>query len=347
MPTETKKKLVSTCLAKIQSLNFVEVRFTPLGDADRGVDGILRIYSNAIDSNFSTLIKPNLTIATANAISSSYNHHAHNLNIIIMAENISPSVAPILEANNLNYVDSLGNMFIKTDNIYIHITSDQKKIMRKRPSNLLTASAIKLISYFLMNPSRVNKKYREISKETGIALGSVGWIIRDLRERGYMNLVGKGVRSLTHRQELFETWITGYHEKLRPKLLLGNYRPLKHKNVAAVHNYISTNKNGVLIGGEFAASTLLEWLHPATITLHIFNNTTPTIRELGLVPDAKGPVTLIEGFGDISVYRINPNINNTISPLMIYAEISDSSSERIQDAAKEIFNKYLRDQIDE
>jgi hypothetical protein len=72
----------------------------------------------------------------------------------------------------------------------------------------------------LKQPEAVNWNYRELAMQAGVALGSVSWILRDLREMGYINLAGPNLQKLTQGRHLLNRWEIGYAEILRPQLVL-------------------------------------------------------------------------------------------------------------------------------
>lgn len=90
-------------------------------------------------------------------------------------------------------------------------------------------TGLKVIFVFLRNPDLVRRPYRDIAKAANVALGSVSWIIRDLKKRGYLLDMGKRGYKLTKKEDLFNRWLIEYPEKLRPKLLLGNFKSSNKK----------------------------------------------------------------------------------------------------------------------
>jgi hypothetical protein len=69
-----------------------------------------------------------------------------------------------------------------------------------------------------------NRTYREIAAGTDVALGTVDWIIKELRELGFLLDMGKRGLRLLQKEKLLQRWVTAYPEQLRPKLTLGHFR---------------------------------------------------------------------------------------------------------------------------
>ena len=82
-------------------------------------------------------------------------------------------------------------------------------------------TGIRLLYVLLCNPGLENRTYRKIATDTDVALGMVNWVMRELKQLGFLLEVGKGrgreIR-LINKERLLERWITAYAEQLRPKL---------------------------------------------------------------------------------------------------------------------------------
>ena len=70
-------------------------------------------------------------------------------------------------------------------------------------------------------PESSIRPYRDLAGENGVALGTVGWVKRDLLEQGYLEPTAKDRVRLIRRKELFDRWVQGYASRLRPKCFTG------------------------------------------------------------------------------------------------------------------------------
>jgi hypothetical protein len=77
----------------------------------------------------------------------------------------------------------------------------------------------------LCNPGAVNRPYRELADMAGVAHGTVGTVIPDLQQLGFVgDLKGKrGTRRLFEFDRLLDEWATTYARVVRPRTLLGRY----------------------------------------------------------------------------------------------------------------------------
>jgi hypothetical protein len=56
------------------------------------------------------------------------------------------------------------------------------------------------------------------SNMTDVALGTVDWIFRDLKEMGFLVDMGGRKRRMTNLLNLLKRWVEAYPDQLRPKL---------------------------------------------------------------------------------------------------------------------------------
>ena len=76
----------------------------------------------------------------------------------------------------------------------------------------------------LNKPGAENNPYRDIAAKAGVALGTVGWVLYDLKDTGFMVDMGEKGRKLINKADLLRRWVEAYPEQLRPKRLLGRFR---------------------------------------------------------------------------------------------------------------------------
>jgi hypothetical protein len=69
----------------------------------------------------------------------------------------------------------------------------------------------------------LSSPYRKIAETADVALGTVDWIFRDLKEMGFLIETGKGNRRLTKLPKLMQRWVEAYPDQLRPKLIIDRF----------------------------------------------------------------------------------------------------------------------------
>jgi hypothetical protein len=131
---------------------------------------------------------------------------------------------------------------------------------------------------------------------------------------------------------------------MRPHLLIGTFRPQQRDPNLFVQQLVFTaqqrNINWALTGGPGAYA--LERLYRGEQTpIFVEQATREFQRDLRLLPDARGPVTLLRAFAKTVFWR-GVGEARVAHPWLIYAELMHEGDRRARDAAEEIREKYLQ-----
>ena len=106
---------------------------------------------------------------------------------LIIAETIFPNIRNLLKEHKIGYIDLNGNMNIEADNFLLKIEGNHKKNLHPvKYGRAFTKAGLKTILLFLLNEEKINDTYREIAKNTGIAIGNVKLILDGLIEEGFV-----------------------------------------------------------------------------------------------------------------------------------------------------------------
>ena len=267
---------------------------------------------------------------------------------IVLTQYISKEIVYLLKEKKINFLDTYGNAYIQTDNVFI-FTMDKHRVRKKANTRVRRAfytSGLKLIFTLLNNPELVNENYRRLSKISGVSLGSIGWIITDLKDMNYLLLMDKNKKKLINKEKLFEKWIEGYVDRLRPNLLRGHYRfakdEIRKNQISAMDEFHYT-----LWGGEIAAELCTGYLKAERLTLYTTGNIVDIIKKFKLIPDPNGPVEILDAFWDTEsdYYKCPyPQLENKkiVPVLLIYADLVISGVARNVETAKVLYEKYLQ-----
>ncbi|MFZ3062305.1 MAG: type IV toxin-antitoxin system AbiEi family antitoxin [Actinomycetota bacterium] len=271
---------------------------------------------------------------------------------ILCTDYIGDTVAQELRAQKANFVDVAGNMFLNLPRgPYIYVEGKRPLIVAgRKPGRLFEPTGLKILLTLLLDPEAINWPYRAIAEDAGVALGTVGWVMRDLRERGFVKPVGPRKGQLINRRELFDRWVAGYAEKLRPKLVLGRYRA-KETDLGQVLKWLpgelARKRVQWALTGGIAADLLIGHYRGEALTLFANGWTPKVVRALRWLPAADGPVTILNGFGNCTFK--GPTIDQ--SPLaatpLIYAELLHMGGDRAGETAEIIRKKYIEEKLRE
>lgn len=252
---------------------------------------------------------------------------------LIISQYISKPQRELLKNNKINYLDSSGNCFIHYKEFFVFIDNQKTQEQRTTKSNkILTEKGMRLIYALLLNKELINYNYRQIVKEVGIALGTVGNLLTELEQEGFILITENG-RVLRNEAILLDKWASAYGTTLRPQLF---QKRLRFVNREDLLNWKDIHLKNAFWGGEPAAYLLDKYLKPAEFIIYSEKTTTQLMKELKLVPDIGGEIILM----------LPPIPNKTedkemADPFLIYAELINSKDSRCLEAAQRIKEKYI------
>jgi len=259
----------------------------------------------------------------------------NNLPILLVTKYIPSEIVKEYVNEGVNCLDVAGNCNIRHNKLFLLI--DGKKIERMAKVNQPRAfqeAGIKLIFQFLVTPEKTQSTYRELAELTNISLGSVAAIMQELTDLNFI-LKTKQTKKLKNTKELLNRWIIAYHDVLRPRLLLKQMRFI-NQNSYIKWKEISLDQPNThaFWGGEPAANLLNGYLHPGIFTIYTEGNW-QNFKDIGLIPDENGKVEVLEMFWSDLTF-------NGVPPILIYADLMCSGSDRNVETANLILNNELQ-----
>ena len=259
----------------------------------------------------------------------------NNLPIILITKYIPSEIAKEYVDEGINYLDVAGNCNIRKNNLVLLIKG--KKIERTARVNQPRAfqeAGIKLIFLFLIDPEKVQLTYRELAERADISLGSVGTIMQELIDLNFI-LKTKQTMKLKNTKELLNRWITAYHDILRPRLFKKQMRFVRQESYNKWKEIdLNPTNSHAYWGGEPGANLLNGYLHPGVYTIYTDRNW-QSFKDIELVPDENGKVEVLEMFWGPQTYM-------GIPPVLIYADLMRSGSDRNVETANMILNNELQ-----
>lgn len=268
---------------------------------------------------------------------------------VLITDHVNPNLADRLRHNDIQFMDTCGNAYIKNPQTHIFVKGKKRTKTNYPPKNrtnrAFNTSGLKVIYILLRNPDMVNTPYRDIAEQASVALGTVGWVMRDLKGAGY--LVTRGDRRILRNYEkLLQRWFETYPEKLRPKLFVGQFLA----ETADWWKEIQIDEFGAQWGGEIAAAKYTGYLHPEIATIYTPNVTrlaelfkAARLRKLDEWTAGRGMQVLIYN----TFWRINDNERDLVDPVLTYADLIATADPRNREVAQKIYDKYIAEHIRE
>ena len=266
---------------------------------------------------------------------------------LLVAEYINPVMAERLKEHGIWFMDAAGNAYINKPPLYIYVKGNKQAetVGKETRPRAFQTMGLKLIFAFLCRPDLVNAPYREIAEVAGVALGTVGWIITDLKDMGYIVEIDKRKRQLKGRKKLFHRWVEAYPEQLSPKLLIGKYtttEPTWWKNT-------KFKKLAAYLGGEIAAEFLTHYLTPEIKTVYVREKPQELLLAFKLRKDPHGDVELLKAFWNIKCDNINNKgmDKKIVHPILVYADLLATGDPRNIETADMIYAKNIAEHLRE
>lgn len=286
-------------------------------------------------------IKGNITATNINTIVNRLQKYmaTEKRPVLLVAKYINPNMFDKLVELGLNILDCAGNCYIRYMNGNIpvfHLTNKGEKnvFANEKVYPIFQDAGIKVIFYLLQDKNNVNKAYREIQENTGVALGTVKNVIDELVARNFILLTDKG-RILKNRKALLDLWIESYNQVLKPKLLMG--RLAFRTNEQRIKWLAMELPEGMYWGGESAANIIDNYLEPGAFDIYTDVPTAYLMKTGFVKQDVNGEIKVYQKFWKWET-------EDHLAPLiLVYADLMGSGNSRCLEAANRLIKYGLND----
>ena len=299
------------------------------------IDGPVTITSEAINQTYNVLLQPWAPQKNIDAMISQL--RAMPAPALLFADFVNPVMAAKLRQRSIAFVDCAGNCSIKNNhfNIYVKGRKPSRLRSKRMRGRAFNSAGLKLIFALFNQPQFIHASYRDISNKVNIALGSVGPVIDDLYSSGY--ILDEGGRRLVNKKRLFERWVDGYLEKLRPKQIMACYTC---EDEDWWKNAKPADFHGVW-GGEVIIAKSTPYMAPESISLYFTSDVKHKdfASFYGLREDEDGEICVYKSFWSPS-YTGEENIDG-LNPMIVYADIVDSINPGSWDVAKTFYGEAV------
>jgi hypothetical protein len=247
---------------------------------------------------------------------------------LLVTDFIAPDLADRLKARHIAYVDLAGNAYLEHPPLLVWVAGRRRikpeDAAPRATGRAFNANGLPVVLALLCHPDWVDKPYRELAKLAGVAHGTIGNVLKELQETGYVGLV-EGKRRLLQRERLVDLWVEATLRVLRPRTLIGRYRVDRPPAWAA----FDPGPYDMVLGGEPAAARLTGHLRTEIITLYGQRPEPRLILALGLRPDPAGTLEIRQRYWNFA------DEPPGLAPLpVIYADLLATGDARCLETAK-------------
>jgi hypothetical protein len=257
---------------------------------------------------------------------------------ILVTRYVTPQLAERLKELDIAFLDTAGNGYINTPDLFMYITGRKpcKPAVRATRVRAFRPTGLKVIFALLCRPELVNAPYRDIAAAADVALGTVGWVFHDLRRLGFITETKVRGRVYQDRGGLIDKWVEEYAQQLRPTIKPQRYRVKdedwwKNEDLA---------KLDMWLGGEPAAAILTKHLRPEIVTVYGDTNFATLARKVRAIKDEYGNLEVLQKFWTFGVKqeKTQPPL---VPPLLIYADLVATADARNIETAQIIRERFL------
>ncbi len=259
---------------------------------------------------------------------------------LLVAEYINPAMAERLKQQEIWFIDAAGNAYINHPPVYVYVKGNKplEQVGKGTRPRAFQPTGLKVIFALLCHPELVKAPYREIAQLADVALGTVGWIMTDLKNMGYLVEIDKRKRRLKGIRKLFDRWVEAYPEQLRPRLVLGRYTTPEQdwwKNTRL-------EKLPVYLGGELAGEYLTHYLTPEFKTVYVREKPQDLLLHFRMRKDPAGDIELLEAFWNVKCDYYNEDVAQKIAhPILVYTDLLATGDPRNIETAEMIYEKNI------
>ncbi len=333
------KETVQVALAQLYQVVGVRGTYTDnVHAADNGTDGTIMLTAGKAEHRFPVMVKNNLRESHLPFLKEVITRRS---NVLLVTNYASDNVKQQLRKENVFYLDTSGNAYIRSDQLFIFVQGQKEKEATKPKVNkVFNATGLKVLFALLNEPEMCTYSYRYIAQHSGVALGSVAAIMQDLKELEYLVQMDEQTWELKDRKALLDRYVMEYGENLRPKLFTGRYRFL---NANSHWQDLKLNRRKTYWGGEPAADLLTHYLKPEQFILYSSESKAELMKNYRLVPDPGGNITVYSLFWNPNNYPKwqFPVAVPIVPPVLVYADLMLTNDSRTTETARKVYEQQL------
>ena len=319
-------------------------------------DGKLTLHSPQGEIEYIVEVKSNVSLETYDDVLKQLKIYHQRLEPgqrnLLVGDNFSQSVIAKLIDAGVEFIDASGTVFLNNPSLYVLIQKDTVK--PKSASNAISSIRInsthlKIIYVILQQPQILETTPSKISQLAGLKTEQYLFRrIRELCDLNYFERLPNQKFGVSDYVGLLERWEIGYAETLRNDLFVGRFRPASNLKLSSVFEeaVVWADRLNFLVGGELGAGLATQYLKGIKAVFHLSQQASQRViaAKLRLLPDPNGPITFLNQFGTSNPWE-NDRFPYLADPLLLHAELSLETDERLKETAQRIFDDFIAERI--
>lgn len=263
---------------------------------------------------------------------------------LLICDYVTEAMGAQLREAGINYLDKAGNAFLDIAPIFVFIQGKAQVETSQVLTNqrLFNETGLKVMLALLANENLLNASYRKVADHANVSMGTIGWVLRELRDMAYIEKRHNG-HSWLNRAALARKWAEAYPQ-LKAKYRKGTF----YSQDAAWWQSVDLLPYDGVLGGEVAAISYSSLTKPRSAVIYTGKHKHHSlIRTLGLLktvpPKGERPfrIEILEKYwGELEDLSL---LHNSTHPLITYADLLDTWDTKNRNIAREIADKYFTD----
>jgi hypothetical protein len=340
MTTHEQRTLDSAVVA-LERTTGIEARIQPpTEDQDHTVDAILEVQSDRRKHRFGAEVKTVDRFETPAMLQAQ--SKARREPPLLVAPYITREIAERCRHLRLPFIDTAGNAYLEAPGLLVYVVGEARPVeLRQDSYRALNPAGLKVTFALLCRPQLLDKDYRTIAGNAGVALGTVSSDMKDLEARGFFNLKTRPkARTLLDPERMLGEWAIHYPVTLRPKLIFGRFQAEPEDLQRA-----DIGQQSAYWGGESAAERLTGHLKPAHFTIYTRRDHLAKLVAAGRMrAAANGNVEILERFWKFAADVADAEkkeLPDVVPPILAYADLMTTRDSRNAEAARIIYARII------
>lgn len=331
---QTESELLQTGL---EALNQHGIRATVTKPRLTGKAGVVRLKLGRQVVRYPLLLERWLTPVTVGHVAA--RRPRSDQPALLLTNYVTPHMAERLRGLGINFVDAAGNAYLEQGPVLIWVVGRKPATTMRPPraGRAFQPSGLRVLFALLCTPDLAGRPTRTIAAQAGVANGTVGIVLRELREDGFLVALRqrRGKRTLRNLKGLLEQWTQAYARTLRPRLLVARYRPPEPDWWRSVDPRVYRG----VFGGEAAEALLTGTLaRPGIVTVYLPEAPGQFILANRLMNAPDGTAEIREKFWPFEYAWEHPTL---APPILIYADLLATGDARCLEAAQHVYDQHL------
>ncbi len=331
--TQREEALLEDALAALRQNTGVDAQILKRCDPQMAGDALIEVKTTTKKYKFLAEIKTVRHFATIGLVKEQLAHLDRGLHPLLVAPYVTRALAEHCRALHLTFIDTAGNAYLDAPGLTIYVTGEPRPDTTGNDPHYraYTTVGMKVVFALLCRPELVEATQRTLAEAAQVALGTVGPVIADLENRGY--LVQRDKKVLTNTKKLMEEWVARFPDALRPRLFKNRYQAdtdrLLTLNLHAQHAFW---------GAEVAAQKLIGYLKPERFTIYLHGDGKLLLHQARMRLDPKGNTELLQAFWNFPEDPAHPDL---VPTLLAYADLMATQDGRNLETARLLYEQFL------